>query len=187
MKSHSLNTKQKMATRRGFLFGMAVLAIAAPRLGLAQGTSAAQEPVKKPVFLFIQSAKSVTYDNGKLTLKGVSAATVFFSDRPERVTGHMSTRAFIPFWKEGKESFLSDPPNATLSLLGQGEEGDVVIEVRDPVLKGDDLSYSVKVLQGDLPAKAGVASLFIDIVGMPTAPMNNAGAERRMWRRRGYY
>jgi hypothetical protein len=177
----------KIAKRRAVLVAAAALALSSPCAALSQEAPATNEPARKPVFLFVQSAKSVTYDNGRLTLKGVGATTAFFADRPERVTGHMSTRAFIPFWKEGKESFLADPPNATLSLIGQGEEGDVVIEVRDPVLKGDDLSYSVKVLQGELPAKAGVASLFIDIIGMPTTPMPNAGGERRIWRRRGYY
>jgi hypothetical protein len=174
--------------RRHFLLGAALLAVAVPRIGLAQEGQPSQEPpAKKPVFIFLQSAKSVTYDNGKLTLKGVSATTIYFADRPERVTGHMSTRAFIPFWKEGKETFLADPPHATLSVLGQGDGEDVVVELRDPVLKGDELSYGATVLQGEIPAKGGVASLFIDIIGMPAAAMPNAGAEQRMWRRRGYY
>jgi hypothetical protein len=176
-----------MATRRDFLAGAAVLASTAPGSLLAQATQATEEPAKKPVFIFVQSAKSATYDNGKLTLKGVSATTIFFADRPERVTGHMSTRAFIPFWKEGKETFLADAPQATLSFLGQGDAADVVVELRDPVLKGDELGYSARILQGELPAKGGVVSLFIDIFAVPATLLPNAGAERRMWRRRGYY
>ena len=176
-----------MLTVRGLLLGAALVAITAPGIGLAQEPPPAEEPAKKPVFIFVQSAKSVTYDSGKLTLKGVSATTIFFADRPERVTGHMSTRAFVPFWKEGKETFLADPPHATLSLLGQGDAADVVVELRDPVLKGDELSYGASVLQGEMPAKGGVASLFIDVVGMPATAMTNAGVEKRTWRRRGYY
>ena len=163
------------------------LGLAAPRAVLSQDPAVAVEPARKVVFLFIQNAKSVTYDSGKLTLKGVGATTAFFADRPERVTGHMSTRAFIPFWKHGQATFLKDPPQATLSFLGEGDAGDVVIDLRDPALKGDDLSYSINVLQGDLPAKGGVASLFIDIVGMPTTPMPDASSETRIWRRRGNY
>ena len=179
-----------MLTARRLLLlflGAALLALVAPRFGLAQEAPSADAPAKKPVFIFVQSAKSVTYDNGKLTLKGVSATTIFFADRPERVTGHMATRAFVPFWKEGKAAFLADPPHATLSLLGEGDAGDVVVELRDPVLKGDELSYGAAVLQGEIPAKGGVASLFIDIVGVPTMSLHDAGTERRMWRRRGSY
>lgn len=176
----------KCAARR-LLLGAALLALVAPRVALAQETPPpTQEPVKKPVFIFVQSAKGVTYDNGKLTLRGVSATTIFFADRPERVTGHMSTRVFSSFWKEGRETFLSDAPHATLSFLGLGETGDVVVELRDPVLKGDDLSYGATVLQGDIPPKGGTASLFMDIIGVPTTSMGS-GPESRAWRRRGYY
>lgn len=169
------------------LLGATLLALAAPRVALAQETPPpTQEPGKKPVFIFIQSAKGVAYDSGKLTLRGVSSTTLFFADRPERVTGHMSTRVFISFWKEGKDTFLSDAPHATLSILGQGETGDVVVELRDPVLKGDDLSYVATVLQGEMPPKGGMASLFIDIIGVPTTSMGS-GAESRTWRRRGFY
>jgi len=39
----------------------------------------------------------------------VSAATVFFSDRPDRIAGNMTTAAFVPFWSTGQDSFLSNP------------------------------------------------------------------------------
>jgi hypothetical protein len=38
---------------------------------------------------------------------------------------------------------------------------------QDPVLQGDSLTYTVKVLQGDIPAKGADVSVFIDIIGMP--------------------
>ena len=176
-----------MIPRRSLLLGATLLALVGPGIGVAQEAQIpAEQPAKKPVYIFVQSAKSATYDNGRLTLKGVGATTVFFADRPERVTGHMSTRAFVPFWKEGKESFLADAPHATLSFLGQGDAADVVMELRDPVLKGDDLTYGATILQGDVPAKGGVVSLFIDLIGVPPQSLAN-GAERRTWRRRGYY
>jgi hypothetical protein len=70
-------------------------------------------------FLFVQTAKGMVFDRqaGKLTLEGVSPVTVMFSDRPERIAANMKTAAFIPFWSKGKDSFLSDPPNADISLL----------------------------------------------------------------------
>jgi hypothetical protein len=45
----------------------------------------------------------------------------------------------------------------------------------------------VKILEGKIPASAGPASLFIDIIGMPLTPVSFAGARRRMWRRAVIY
>jgi len=102
-----------------------------------------------------------------------------FSDRPERIAGHMATARFVPFWGEGKDSFLKDPPNATLSFLENKELADAVVVLRDPTLEGEDLSYKVEILEGEIPASAGMASLFIDIIGMPRTPLSFAGVGRR--------
>ncbi|MEZ5578357.1 MAG: hypothetical protein R3F40_02350 [Candidatus Competibacteraceae bacterium] len=111
--------------------------------------------VKQADFLFVQNARDIHYADGKLTLKGVSPTTIMFSDRPERIAGHMATARFVPFWSKGKDSFLSDPPNATLSVIHEDKVDDVVVELRDPVLKGDELSYNVRVLEGEMPATGG--------------------------------
>ncbi|MFO1423507.1 MAG: hypothetical protein U1F70_07610 [Candidatus Competibacteraceae bacterium] len=165
------------------------LLIAAPGVAwtaeepVKQTKTKTKKATKKADFLFVQNARGIQYADGKLTLKGVSPTTIVFSDRPERLAGHMSTTEFVPFWKEGKDSFLSDPPNATLSILGSGKVTDVVVVLRDPVLKGDELSYDIRVLEGEMPADGGAASLFIDAIGRPLTPMSIAGADRRMWRR----
>ena len=181
-------------TRRFSMTAVTLLAllIAAPSVAWtaedpATKTAAkTKKATKKADFLFVQNAHGIQYADGKLTLKGVSPTTIVFSDRPERLAGHMSTAEFIPFWKEGKDSFLSDPPNATLSILGTGKITDVVVVLRDPVLKGDELSYDIRVLEGEMPAGGGAVSLFIDAIGRPLTPMSVAGADRRMWRRADY-
>jgi hypothetical protein len=176
-----------MTTRRELIAGAALIAPLALAL---RGVSAAEHHPKpsseRPQFLFVQNAEGVTYADGVLTLTGVSPITTLFSDRPDRIAGHMKTASFVPFWDEGADSFASDPPNATLSVLEGGEMGDVVVELSSPRLDGRDLSYKIKVLEGEPPAKAGAASLFIDIIGMPLTPVSFAGADRRMWRRRRY-
>jgi hypothetical protein len=135
----------------------------------------------------VQNARSITHKDGLLTLKGVNPATVMFSDRPERIAGHMTTARFVPFWSEGSQSFLLDPPNATLSFLEGRELEDVVLVLQDPKLEGNDLSYQIRVLEGTLPEKGGAASLFIDIIGMPLTPISYAGVARRTWRRAVIY
>jgi hypothetical protein len=145
----------------------------------------AEEPAENADFLFVQSAKGMTFDKetSALTLVGVSPVTLFFSDRPERIAGNMTTAAFVPFWSEGKDSFLSDPPNADLSILEGDTLRQVVVVLRDPVPDGENLAYTAQVIQGDMPAKGADVSVFIDIIGMPLTPLSYAGVARRAYRR----
>ena len=62
--------------------------------------------------LFAQTAREVTSDGDKVTLHGASPATLYFSDRPQRVVGHLTTQKFVEEWGEGENSFADDPPNA---------------------------------------------------------------------------
>ncbi len=180
-----------MTTRRDLLAAAALLGPLAMAMKSARATEQDQKEGhsdhEMADFLFVQNAKGITYADGTLTLKGVSPATLMFSDRPERIAGHMKTTRFVPFWAEGSDSFLKDPPNATLSFLDDKTLEDVVLVLRDPTLEGEDLSYKVTMLEGQPPASAGLASLFIDIVGMPLTPISFAGARRRAWRRAVIY
>ena len=183
-----------MMTRRSLMTAATLLASLFVVPGLARAAEPAkkeaaktEEAAKQADFLFVQNAQSIHYADGKLTLKGVSPTTIMFSDRPERIAGHMATARFVPFWSKGKDSFLADPPNATLSIVNEDKVNDVVVVLRDPELKGDELSYHVRVLEGEMPAKGGPVSLFIDIIGMPLTPLSYAGAARRDYRRAFYY
>jgi len=176
-----------MTTRRQLMTSAAVLASALPlQNALAQ---AAASGAKQADFLFVQSAKGMTFDKAtsKLSLTGVSPITVFFSDRPERIAGNMTTAVFVPFWSQGKDSFLKDNPNADISILDGDKMVQVVAVLEKPELKGDTLSYTVKVLQGELPAKGADVSVFIDIIGMPLTPVSYAGVARRTYRRAVIY
>ncbi len=137
---------------------------------------------KKADLLFVQSARGVTFDKGRMTLHGVNPLTIAFADRPVRFAGHMPTSHFVPMWSQGKDSFLKDPPNATVSVLGDGKVSSLVVVLRNPRYAGGDLSYDVQVLEGTPPEHAGAASLFIDIIGMPRTPASYAGAARRDFR-----
>lgn len=172
-----------MTTRRTLLTSATLLASAGTLTSALAQT--AESPAKQADFLFVQTANSMSFEKStrKLTLHGVSPITVFFSDRPERIAGNMKTAAFVPFWSEGKNSFLSDPPNADISILEGGALRQVVAVLESPVLKGTDLSYTIKVLQGDVPAKATEVSVFIDVIGMPLTPVSVAGVARRSYRR----
>src|SRR5213595_4285953 len=133
--------------------------------------------------LFVQNAKDVTFKEGKLVLQGVNPVTVCFTDRPARLAGHMQTSKFVPFWSKGKDSFVKDNPNATLSVFSGDNVSDLVVELSNPQLSGDDLTYDTRILEGTLPAEGGPCALFIDVIGMPVTPMSYAGVARRAYRR----
>ncbi|MCB1441725.1 MAG: hypothetical protein KDJ72_01780 [Methyloceanibacter sp.] len=144
---------------------------------------------KKADFLFVQSAKNMSFDpaTNKLTLENVSPVTLFFTDRPERIAGNMKTAAFLPFWSEGKDSFKSDPPNADVSIVDGKTLTQTVVELQDPVLEGDNLSYTVKLIKGDMPSAGTDVAVFIDIIGRPLTPVSFAGVARRNFRRAVLY
>ena len=135
--------------------------------------------------LFVQNAKGVSFKDGKLVLQGVNPVTVCFTDRPARMAGHMQTSKLVPLWSQGKDSFLKDNPNATLSVFGGDNVSDLVVELSNPQLSGNDLTYDARILEGTPPASGGACALFIDIIGMPATPMSYAGVARRSFRR-GY-
>lgn len=171
-----------MWTRHGFIAAALTFIL----LGVAV---AAADEEKKADFLFVQSAKSMSFDpaTNKLTLENVSPVTVFFTDRPERIAGNMKTTAFVPFWSEGEDSFKSDPPNADISIVDGKTLKQTVVELQDPALDGNTLTYTVKILQGDMPAAGTDVAVFIDIIGRPLTPLSFAGVARRSYRRAAIY
>jgi hypothetical protein len=140
--------------------------------------------------MFVQTARRAVRHNGDLTLHGLCPSTLYFSDRPQRVVGHIHTRQFADLWDVGDNSFAADPPNAVLSFIEPAEEpavyvpADVVVILRYPRLGDTRITYAVQVLDGDLPAVAGGCALFIDPFGGALRdPVSVAGVHRRGRRR----
>jgi hypothetical protein len=126
---------------------------------------------QKVELLFVQNATGITYDKAKGTLrmKNIGRSTLFFTDRPVRMAGHYHTRdEFLPAWSEGPDSFAMNPPNATLSMLevGKVDLQNVVINLKNPRMQGQDLIYDITIIEGTMPQSAGDAVLFIDILGV---------------------
>jgi hypothetical protein len=131
--------------------------------------------------LFVQTAGSGSFTpiEGKdgsylLTLNDVSPVTIYFSDRPYRVAGHLEMERFLEVM-----DFQVIPPNAAVDVIGPHEENDlVVVELCDPQydLDEDTLKYTVSVLKepdhsyavfnerhdGEIPGTFGAASVYID-------------------------
>lgn len=133
--------------------------------------------------LFVQTSHAMSFEDGRLTMHTLAPTTLFFSDRPDRVTGHVTTQEFVDSWDQGPDSFESNPPNAVLSIFHPDMVSDVVVELIDPVLTGDDLTYDVVILDGEMPTSGGPSALFIDVIGRPASPVSAAGMHRRDRRR----
>jgi hypothetical protein len=136
--------------------------------------------------MFVQTASGVRTDDGTMTLVGPLPNTIYFSDRPERIVGHLTTDMFLQWWLEGDDSYAVDPPNAVLAWGGSriGTPGEAVMVLSSPTVTEDGLRYNIETLQGTPPAKAGPCVLFIDPLGRPLSPASIAGVHRR-GRRRG--
>ncbi len=170
--------------RRDVLKGLALAPLLTPLMGRRMLQAASQADTKNKVeYLFVHSAHAAFLRDGTLTLSGINPTTLYFSDRPERIVGHVPTDVFVDQWDKGEDNFAADPPNAALSILSGGEPQEVVVVLKAPRLKSGNLVYNVEVLEGKKTASGGASSLFIDVIGRPMTPMSFAGRHRRMRRR----
>lgn len=160
-------TKDKPVDRRGLL-GLSVAAAAA---ALAAARPAQAEETE-PMLMFVQLSGGVKVDEASKTIRlvNVTPHTLYFSDRPERIAGHIKMSAYLEEWtsKAGKDNFAADPPNAALSVYEDGQANNTlaIIEILDPKMEGQDLVYSYKIVKGQPPASGGETALFIDWIGV---------------------
>ncbi len=179
-----MNKKQATMKRRQILVGLGLATLASPLLARSVAAQDKKATPKHEVeYLFVQNAKEAHLADGVLTLKGVNPSTLYFSDRPDRIVGHVTTRKFVGHWATGKDSFEVNPPNAVLTILAQNRPEWVVAVLKNPRLKGGALVYDIEILDGPKKLDGGPCSLFIDTIGRPLTPLSVAGVHRRRRRR----
>ena len=135
--------------------------------------------------LFVQDAKTMSFDGSRLTLKDANPNIIFFCDRPVRTAGHMTRDAFMKLVTEGENSFADNPPNAAVSIVSaRGEVTEAVVTLsKKPQVTGKDMVFPIKVIDGDLPNAGETVIMFIDPIGRPMSPTSAAGVHRRHRRR----
>jgi hypothetical protein len=153
--------------------GALALAIVAT-LGLYPVARLATAQPQPQSLLFVQNAQKIDYKDGVMTLYGVPGQTVFFTDRPNRVVGNLPTDRFVAKWTtdKGPNGFATNPPNAAVTVFEPGGVKTAIVELSNPRLDGDKLSYNVKVLQGIGPAQSAAGVVFIDNFGLPSWASN---------------
>jgi hypothetical protein len=141
---------------------------AAAPASAAAGTA----PAGEAQLMFVQVADDLKVDAAKSTIRlvKVNQATLYFSDRPKRIAGHMPMARYLQEWSAtaGPDNFRTDPPNATLSVYepGQSENTLAVLKINKPVVEGPDLVYTYNLIEGKMPAGGGATALFIDWIGV---------------------
>ena len=139
-------------------------------LPLAKADENKKADDNKIQLMFVQTADDLKADGNTLRLVNVGQQTLYFSDRPVRIAGHLTMPAYMDEWKaqEGPNNFSSDPPNATLSVYKSGSHENTltVVKISHPVIDGKDLVYSYKLIEGTMPKGGGATALFIDWIGV---------------------
>ena len=96
------------------------LALGATLLSTAVWATTSTAATQSPQLMFVQSAEDLKVDQAASTLRlvKVNQQTLYFSDRPVRIAGHIKMADYLKEWtaKAGKDNFGVDPPNATLSV-----------------------------------------------------------------------
>jgi hypothetical protein len=146
--------------------------LAAVMLSMAACCTTSTTSSESPQLMFVQSAEDLKVDAEAKTFRlvKVNQQTLYFSDRPVRIAGHIKMADYLKKWtsQAGKDNFKADPPNAVLSVYEQGKPDNtlVVVKITNPVVDGADLIYSYKIIDGKIPAGGGATSLFIDWIGV---------------------
>ena len=149
-----------------------VAALAERTVSCADGVSIEAGGETAASRLYVQDAAGGTLTETTLVLSGVDESTPWFTDRPYREAGQMTTAEFVAlFSEEGANSFAEDPPNADFTCEVAGAVVNQAVTLTDPVLDeatgtltytaalvpsaGDGDSFSEITCDGD-------AHLFID-------------------------
>ena len=185
---HLIDTACLLTTAIGLLVAP-VWTVAQTAIGtLPQQTIGQGKPELVPS-LIVVNARGATLQGQQLTLVGVAPNAIVFADRPVRAAGHVLTTHVLEEWGTGSDSFAKTPPNATVSVFSKdgARVRDAVVVLKTPTVSGEQVTFDVQVLEGDVAGADGAAAVFIDIIGMPWTPLSYAGVMRRTARRAAWY
>ena len=162
--------------RKSLIAGVGVLIFTVILAGVAVTAHNNNEP--QPEWLMVMNAETGEFqpagDSYTLTLEGVDAEMLAFTDRPEREAQTWDTSAFLDYWQS---EFGDDPPNAVVSADGVR----VAVTLSDPrvgMSARDDgavtpsagaVTFTATPLPGQEPPTSIITqpTLFIDDVDVP--------------------
>jgi hypothetical protein len=155
--------------KRSHLAALVVLVIFTAWPGWAQSREPVIDESARPNYLYVITAQEGAYAGRTLTLKKVSLVTLYFTDQPARIVGHMPTQEWVNRFSPEGSLADADPPNGVLSVLGASDNKEVVLELKEPKLDSETLRFRARFLRGSLPASFGLCTLFMEAV--PGSPV----------------
>ena len=134
------------------------------------GAAIAQDEATAPEWLFVHTAETATMLNPTTLEMPVDRDIFAFTDRPNRMHAYLTAIQFASLWDAGDgDTFLSDPPNAVLTWVEDGEvkEQEVVLILAVVgTTDGDNvITYTLAGIIIGVPSSLENASLFIDGYG----------------------
>jgi hypothetical protein len=155
------------------IFQVSVLAAVTVSIAVCAATLTASAAFQEtPQYMFVQLSDDVKVNAAAKTFRlvNVNQQTLYFSDRPVRIAGHLKMADFLKEWtaQAGKDNFGEDSPNAVLPVYEpeQPDNTAAVVEITQPRIDGSDLIFSYNLIAGNLPASGGAITLFIDRIGI---------------------
>lgn len=152
---------------------------------LASASAFASVNEKNAQVLFVMLAKQATIQASskpnqyQLTLKGVHRKIVYFTDRPERMTGQLKTKTLLANWNKDNV-FEKDAPNAVMEAVRvntetntlSNKENSYAMTLYHPVVSRihpDEITFDITMLPGSkatlpLLGTDDYVALFIDRV-----------------------
>ena len=106
--SHPVNRKNTQMKNLSTLILVAIIATTTLSCEEKQNKEEATHEVE---FLLVQNADSVVLNNGQLRLKNIAPTTLYFSDRPDRIVGRITTQKYVDHWAVGDNNFKSKIPS----------------------------------------------------------------------------
>src|SRR3989338_999078 len=102
-------------------------------------------------------------------IKNVEKHLIYFSDKPYRISGHISRKNFMALWDKKQQDnsllkvpFIKSQPSVAISYYDkEGKPHAALIEISNLKI-GRDLVAETKVLNGNLPNSMHEVALFID-------------------------
>jgi len=160
------NSKTKKSLTWGLLIAVIVLVFGYMQLGWFGGSESTTKSDTSWLMVLHAGGAQITEVSGEMsiTLSEISRNTVFFSDRPDREYQSIDTNEFIAQWDT---LFASSPPNAAMVHAEVGVDTElVVIELFNPVINGDEISFPIKIVGGEYRKDEMYTdvNLFIDFV-----------------------
>jgi hypothetical protein len=93
-----------MTTRRNFIATTALTAVA---VLLISSLSLAQDEEDQVQLMFVQTVDDLKADDETLRLVNVGKQTLYFSDRPKRIAGHLTMRRIRMNGRQAKARIIS--------------------------------------------------------------------------------